>query len=69
MWCSRVKDLISDNRVIMAGSGHKTETMLNHYSEHIVMENALAKLEKVQEELFLPIIEAADVEYSIVDES
>lgn len=69
LWCSRVKDLISDNRVIMAGSGHKTETMLNHYSEHIVMENALAKLEKVQEELFLPIIEAADVEYSIVDEA
>ena len=64
-----MKDLISDNRVIMAGSGHKTETMLNHYSEHIVMENALAKLEKVQEELFLPIIEAADVEYSIVDEA
>lgn len=68
LWCSRVKDLISDNRVIMTGSGHKTETMLNHYSEHVVVENALDKLEKVQEKLFLPIIEAADVEYSICDE-
>lgn len=69
LWCSRVKDLISDNRIIMAGSGHKTETMLNHYSEHIVIENALAKLEQVQEKLFLPIIEAADVEFSILDEA
>lgn len=68
LWCSRVKDLISDNRVIMTGSGHKTETMLNHYSEHVVVENALDKLEKVQEKLFLPIIEAADVEYSFCDE-
>ena len=63
-----LKDLISDNRVIMTGSGHKTETMLNHYSEHVVVENALDKLEKVQEKLFLTIIEAADVEYSFCDE-
>lgn len=68
LWCSRVKDLIQDNRVIMTGSGHRTETMLNHYAEHVAVENALDKLEKVQEQLFLPIIEAADVEYSVCNE-
>lgn len=70
LWCSRVKDLIDDNRVIMTGSGHKTETMLNHYAEHVVIENALNKLEKAQEQLFLPIIEAADemVEYKIIND-
>ena len=68
LWCSRVKDLIQDNRVIMTGSGHRTETMLNHYAEHVAIENALDKLEKVQEQLFLPIIEAADVEYTLCDE-
>ena len=68
LWCSRVKDLIQDNRVIMTGSGHRTETMLNHYAEHVAVENALDKLEKVQEQLFLPIIEAADIEYSLCDE-
>lgn len=54
----------------MAGSGHKTETMLNHYAEHVVIENALNKLEKAQEQLFLPIIEAADemVEYKIIND-
>ena len=43
--------------------------MLNHYAEHVVIENALNKLEKAQEQLFLPIIEAADeiVEYKIIN--
>ena len=52
----------------MTGSGHRTETMLNHYAEHVAVENALDKLEKVQEQLFLPIIEAADIEYSVCNE-
>lgn len=69
LWCSRVSDLISDKRVVMTGSGHKTETMLNHYSSHMVVENALSELESVQEKLFLPILEQAEpeFEYEIFD--
>lgn len=72
LWCSRVSDLISDKRVVMTGSGHKTEFMLNHYSEHLETERALEKLEQAQEQLFLPIIEKAeniiDVEAIVHDE-
>ena len=69
LWCSRVRDLIGDPRIVMQGSGHKTETMLNLYSSHLVVENALNQLEKAQEKLFLPAIENddMDVEFEIKD--
>lgn len=60
LWCSRVCDLISDKRVVMTGSGHKTEFMLDHYAEHLETEHALETLGKVQEQLFLPIIKKAE---------
>ena len=60
LWVSRVSDLIQDKRVVMAGSGHKTEVMLDHYAEHLENESALEKLRKVQESVFLPVIERAD---------
>lgn len=60
LWCSRVSDLIQDKRVVMTGSGHSTEFMLDHYSEHLEKERALEKLSMVQEKLFLPIINKAE---------
>lgn len=60
LWCSRVCDLISDKRVVMTGSGHKTEFMLNHYAEHLETEHALNTLEKAQEQIFLPILKKAE---------
>lgn len=60
LWCSRVCDLISDKRVVMTGSGHKTEFMLDHYAEHLETEHALETLGKAQEQLFLPIIKKAE---------
>ncbi len=60
LWCSRISDLISDKRVIMTGSGHKTEFMLDHYAEHLEREYALEKLQKVQEKVFLPVIKKAE---------
>ena len=66
LWCSRVSDLIQDKRVVMAGSGHKTEFMLAHYAEHIETERALEKLEKAQEKIFLPILEKSE---EIMDEN
>lgn len=60
LWCSRISDLISDKRVIMTGSGHKTEFMLDHYAEHLEREHALEKLQKVQEKVFLPVIKKAE---------
>ena len=60
LWCSRVSDLIQDKRVVMTGSGHSTEFMLDHYSEHMEKERALDKLSTVQEKLFLPIINKAE---------
>ena len=71
LWCSRVCDLISDKRVVMTGSGHKTEFMLDHYAEHLETEHALETLEKAQEQIFLPILKKAenitDVEAEIID--
>jgi integrase len=60
LWCSRVCDLIRDKRIVMTGSGHKTEFMLDHYSEHIEKENALDKLETATDKLFLPIIKQGE---------
>lgn len=71
LWCSRVCDLISDKRVVMTGSGHKTEFMLDHCAEHLETEHALETLEKAQEQIFLPILKKAenitDVEAEIID--
>lgn len=73
LWCSRVCDLISDKRVVMTGSGHKTEFMLDHYAEHLETEHALETLEKAQEQIFLPIIKKAenitDVDVQIIDDT
>lgn len=59
LWCSRMSDIIRDKRIIMAGSGHKTEVMLDHYAEHLENENALKTLLDAQETVFLPVIERA----------
>lgn len=56
LYCSRVSDIVRDKRLIMSVSGHKTETMLNHYSSHLEEENSLAKMKEVAEKLFLPIL-------------
>ena len=73
LWCSRVCDLISDKRVVMTGSGHKTEFMLDHYAEHLETEHALETLEKAQEQIFLPILKQAesvnDVDVQIIESS
>ena len=65
--------MISDKRVVMTGSGHKTEFMLDHYAEHLVTERALETLEKAQNQIFLPILEQAeqitDVDVQIIDSS
>ena len=57
----------------MTGSGHKTEFMLDHYAEHLETEHALEKLEKAQEQIFLPIIKKAenitDVDVQIIENS
>ena len=60
LWCSRVSDIETDKRVVMAGSGHKTEFMLDHYAEHLEKEKALNKLAEVTNKLFLPILKQAD---------
>lgn len=60
LWCSRVSDIIEDKRIVMTGSGHKTEVMLNHYSEHVEKERALDKLQEATDMLFLPVLDKAD---------
>ena len=56
----RKSQMIRDKRVVMAGSGHKTEVMLDHYAEHLENEAALEKLLNAQEALFLPVIKDAE---------
>jgi integrase len=55
LWCSRVTDLVRDKRIVMLGSGHKTETMLNHYADHIE-DSALHALSEAEKSLFLPML-------------
>lgn len=62
LWCSRVCDIIEDKRVVMAGSGHKTETMLNHYAEHIESKNAMTRLQSAEATLFLPVLAGTPVQ-------
>jgi len=56
LWCSRVCDIVKDKRIVMTGSGHKTETMLNHYAEHIETDNVMDKLQRAEAQLFLPVL-------------
>jgi len=56
LWCSRVCDVISDKRIVMTGSGHKTETMLDHYAEHIETDTAMNRLQSAEAQLFLPVL-------------
>ena len=60
LWCSRGSDIIEDKCIVMTGSGHKTEVMLNHYSEHVEKERALDKLQEATDMLFLPVLDKAD---------
>ena len=70
LWCSRVSDLIHDKRVIMSISGHKTETMLDHYAEHIETDSAIDKMKVITEHLFLPMVDEVSndkITYEITD--
>lgn len=51
-FCSRIMDCIQDKRIIMAISGHKTEQMLNHYSEHLEQEKTLQAVRKAMKQVF-----------------
>lgn len=60
LWCSRMMDIIGDKRVVMAGSGHKTETMLDHYAEHLEADTTMNRLRNAEAELFLPVFNELD---------
>ncbi|MFA6857879.1 MAG: hypothetical protein WCR31_11790 [Treponema sp.] len=57
---SRMMDIIGDKRVVMAGSGHKTETMLDHYAEHLEADTTMNRLRNAEAELFLPVFNELD---------
>ena len=50
--------------------GHKTETMLDHYAEHIETDSAIDKMKVITEHLFLPMVDEVSNEkiiYEITD--
>lgn len=51
-FCSRMLDIISDKRIVMALSGHKTSAMFDHYAKHIEEEKSLEIVRKAMKELF-----------------
>ena len=54
----------------MSISGHKTETLLNHYAEHIETDSAIDKMKVITEHLFLPMVDEVSNEkitYEIAD--
>ena len=56
--------------VIKSISGHKTETMLDHYAEHIETDSAIDKMKVITEHLFLPMVDEVSndkITYEITD--
>lgn len=69
LWCSRVCDVIGDKRVVMAGSGHKTETMLDHYASHIEHNSAMERLNNAASQIFLPALQSLEgIDFEVRDE-
>ena len=45
-------DKISDKRIVMAVSGHKSEQMLDHYADHLEQNKTLEAVRKAMKEVF-----------------
>jgi len=52
-FCSRMMDYITDKRIVMALSGHKTEAMLNHYAKHLEDDRVVALARDVMKKVFI----------------
>lgn len=52
-FCSRMLDVISDKRVVMALSGHKTEAMLDHYAAHLEDDKVVNFARNVMKKVFI----------------
>jgi len=52
-FCSRMLDYISDKRIVMALSGHKTEAMLNHYGKHLEDDRVVSLARDVMKKVFI----------------
>lgn len=51
-FCSRMMDKVSDKRIVMAVSGHKSEQMLDHYAEHLEQNRTVEAVRKAMKEVF-----------------
>lgn len=51
-FCARMMDKISDKRIVMAVSGHKSEQMLDHYADHLEQDKTLEAVRKAMKEVF-----------------
>ena len=69
-WCTNTLSEIGDQRICMIGSGHKTESVFNHYANHIKKEIALNKIAETTEHLFSPILKklSSDAVYVIEED-
>lgn len=52
-FCSRMMDYITDKRIVMALSGHKTEAMLNHYANHLEDDRIVELSRDVMKKVFI----------------
>ena len=52
-FCSRMLDKITDKRIVMALSGHKTTAMLDHYAKHLEDEKTLEVVRQTMREVFV----------------
>lgn len=52
-FCSRMLDYISDKRIVMALSGHKTEAMINHYGKHLEDDRVVSLARDVMKKVFI----------------
>ena len=59
-FCSRMMDYITDKRIVMALSGHKTEAMLNHYAKHLEDDRVVTLARDVMKKVFIDKNEDAE---------
>lgn len=52
-FCSRMLDYITDKRIVMALSGHKTEAMLGHYGKHLEDDRVVSFARDVMQKVFI----------------
>ena len=54
--CTETRTVVHDDRMIREVSGHKSQQMFEHYSDHLEMKETIEKMGNAAEQLFGDIV-------------